>query len=195
MPSERSRRRSASQRRTEMLRSVGSWQKTLAGVAIIRGDQARAWRLFEESLAIHRDLDDAWGVSHSLSNLAFLALEAGDAETARTLLSEALAIERESGHQPRLANALEMSARLAAADGQPALAIRLYARAALLREHVRGLTFEVGWPHPTPNLDDLRSRRRRGDVRGGVGAWPRDEPHRGHRPGDPEQGEVEPDTP
>ena len=140
------------------LRSVGSWQKTLAGVAIIRGDQARAWRLLEESLAIHRDLDDAWGVSHSLSNLSFLALEAGDADTARTLLSEALAIERESGHQPRLANALEMAARLAAVDGKLALAIRLYARAALLREHVRGLTFEVGWPDPTPNLDDLRSR-------------------------------------
>ena len=139
------------------LRSVGSWQKTLAGLAIIRGDQARAWRLFEESLAIHRDLDDEWGVSHSLSNLSFLALEAGDAETARTLLSEALAIERESGHQPRLANALEMSARLAAADGQPALAIRLYSRAALLGERVRGLTFEVGWPDPTPNLAELRS--------------------------------------
>ena len=140
------------------LRSVGSWQKTLAGIAIIRGDQARAGRLFEESLTIHRDLDDAWGVSHCLTNLSFLALEAGDAETARTLLSEALAIERESGHQPRLANALEMSARLAAADENPVLAIRLYARAALMSEHVRGLTFEVGWPHPTPNLDDLRSR-------------------------------------
>ena len=51
-----------------------------------------------------------------------------------------------------------MSARLAAADGQAALATRLYARAALLRERVRGLTFEVGWPDPKPNLDDLRSR-------------------------------------
>ena len=88
------------------LRSVGAWQKTLAGLAIIRGDQARAWRLFEDSLAIHRDLDDVWGVSHSLSNLSFLALEAGDAETPRMLLSEALAIERESGYQPRLTNAL-----------------------------------------------------------------------------------------
>jgi predicted ATPase len=140
------------------LRSVGAWQKSLAGVAIMRGAHARARLLLEESLAIHRDLDDAWGVSHSLSNLSFLALEAGDAETARTLLAEALAIERESGHQPRLANALEMSARLADTDGQLALATRLYARAALLRERVHGLTFEIGWPNPTPNLDDLRSR-------------------------------------
>ena len=95
-------------------RSVGAWQKSLAGLALMRGDHARAWRLFDESLAIHRSLDDAWGVSHSLSNLAFLALEAGDAETARARLSEALAIERESGHHVWLANALEMSARLAA---------------------------------------------------------------------------------
>jgi len=51
-----------------------------------------------------------------------------------------------------------MSAWLAAADGQLALATRLHACAALLRERVRGLTFEVGWPDPTPNLDDLRSR-------------------------------------
>ena len=142
---------------------------------------------------------EAWtthGASRiSLSNLSFLALEAGDAETARTLLSEALAIERESGHQPRLANALEMSARLAAADGQPALAIRLYARAALLREHVRGLTFEVGWPDPTPNLDDLRSR---------VGEETFEEEWTRGRAmtlleaidqANPEQGEVEPDTP
>jgi tetratricopeptide (TPR) repeat protein len=140
------------------LRSVGSWQKTLAGLAIARGDRARARRLFEESLAIHRALDDGWGVSHALSSLSLLALEAGDAETARALLSEALAIERKSSHQARLANALEVSARLAAADGQPALAIRLYARAALFREGVRGLTIEVGWPDSTPNLGDLRSR-------------------------------------
>ena len=164
-PSERSRRRSTSHARSEMLRSVGAWQKTLAGIAIMRGDHARAWRLFEESLAIHRGLDDAWGVSHSLSNLAFLALEAGDAETARTLLSEALAIERESGHQPRLANALEMSARLAAADGQPALATRLYARAcATPRDrrdyglHVRG---RMARPRAEPRRSPLAGRRGR----------------------------------
>ena len=126
---------------------------------MMRGDHARAWRLFDESLAIHRNLDDASGVSHSLSNLAFLALEAGDAETAHTRLSEALAIERESGHHIWLAIALEISARLAAGEGQPALAIRLYARAALLRE-VAGawLHYELGWPDPTPDIDNLRAR-------------------------------------
>jgi tetratricopeptide (TPR) repeat protein len=146
-------------RKLEDARSVGMWQKSLAGVALMRGDHARAWRLFDESLTIHRSLDDAAGVSHSLSNLAFLALEAGDAETARVRLYEALAIEREAGHHVWLAIALEISARLAAGEGQPALAIRLYARAALLRE-VAGtwLHYELGWPDPAPSLDALRSR-------------------------------------
>ena len=123
------------------------------------GDQARAWRLFDESLTISRSLDDATGVSHSLSHLASLALEAGDAEAARTRLSEALAIERESGDHLWLAITLETSARLAAGDGQPALAIRLYARAALLRE-VTGvwLHYELGRPDPAPTLAALRSR-------------------------------------
>ena len=139
-------------------RSIGAWQKSLAGVAVMRGDHARAWRLFDENLTIHRSLDDAWGISHSLSNLAFLALEAGDAETARAFLSEALAIERDSDHQPRLANALEMSARLAATDGKPELAIRLYARAALLRQSQGDQMTEIGWPDVTSDVDDLRSR-------------------------------------
>ena len=139
-------------------RSLGIWLKTLAGVAIMRDDRAQAGRLLSESLAIHRSLDDAWGVSHSLSNLASLALDAGDTETARALLAEALAIAGDTDPQPQLADVLEMSARLAAADGQPALAIRLYARAALLRERVGRQQFDLGWPDPTPHIGDLRSR-------------------------------------
>jgi hypothetical protein len=57
------------------------------------------------------------------------------------------------------ANALELSAGLAAAAGASTLAIRLYARAALISETAtRWLHYELGWPDPTPNLGDLRSR-------------------------------------
>jgi hypothetical protein len=125
----------------------------------MRGDHARASRLFDESLNLYRGLDDVWGVSNSLSNLAFLALEAGEAERSRELLSEALAIERESGHHVWLANALEVSARLAAGGGSFVLAIRLYARATLIRETTtRWLHYELGWPDPTPSLDALRAQ-------------------------------------
>ena len=136
-------------------RSIGVWQASLAGLAIMRGDRTSARKLFEESLAIHRSLDDSWGVSVSLSSLACLALEAGDAEIARAFLAEALAIAREK--ETRLADTLEMSARLAATDGRPTLAIRLYARAALHREAQGEQTLQVGWPDVTPDTGDLRS--------------------------------------
>ncbi len=160
-------------RRLGDARSVGNAQRSRAGVALMCGDQARAWRLLDESLTISRGLDDPTGVSHSLSNLASLALEAGDAKAARTRLSEALAIERESGDHIWLASTLETSARLSAGEGQPALAIRLYARAALLRE-VTGVWFsyELGRPDPRPPspLSTLGSARRRSRSSGSAAA-------------------------
>ena len=74
--------------------------KSVGGVALKRDDHERSRLLFDESLTIFRSLDDAWGISNSLANLAFLALEAGDAETAHVLLSKALAIERDISHHP-----------------------------------------------------------------------------------------------
>ena len=139
-------------------RSVGGSMKSLAGIALMRRDHAQARRLFEESLAVHRSLDDAQGISHSLSHLAFLALEAGDREKSRDLISEALAIELERGPEVWGANAFEISARLAATDGEPTRALRLYAHAALLRKPVGiRVHYELGWPDPTSHLDDLRA--------------------------------------
>src|SRR4051812_756593 len=60
----------------------------------------------------------------------------GRRREARSLLSEALAIERERSPGLWLVNALELSARLAAIDGRGLLAVRLHARAALLRQVV-----------------------------------------------------------
>jgi predicted ATPase/DNA-binding SARP family transcriptional activator len=139
-------------------RSEAGAVTSLGGIALMRGDHARARRLFDESLNIYRDLNDVWGVSNSLSNLALLALEKGERETSRKLLCEALAIERESGYHGWLANALEMSATLAASEGDPTFAIRLYARAALVRETTtQWFHYELGWPDPSATLDDLRS--------------------------------------
>jgi tetratricopeptide (TPR) repeat protein len=146
-------------RKLENARSVGGSTKSLAGIALMRRDHESAARLFDESLAVHRSLDDAQGVTHSLVHLALVALEASDAENARNRLSEALAIERDRRPGVWLANALEIAARLAATDGHGMLAVRLYARAAVLREIVgTRLHYELGWPDQTPNIDDLRSR-------------------------------------
>ena len=54
------------------IRSVANWLRALGGIALARRDHARARPLFEESLALHRTLDDPWGISHSLSRLALV---------------------------------------------------------------------------------------------------------------------------
>jgi predicted ATPase/DNA-binding SARP family transcriptional activator/Flp pilus assembly protein TadD len=140
-------------------RTIGQCKKSLAGIALMRGDHESAVRLFDESLAVHRSLDDAQGVTHSLVHLALVAIESGDAETARDHLSGALAVECERAPGVWLVNALELSARLAATEGREMLAIRLYSRAAVLREIVgTRMHYELGWPDQTADIDDLRSR-------------------------------------
>ena len=62
------------------LRSVGRWTKALGGITFLQGNYPRARELFEQSLAILRSLDDAWGTLGSLSGLALVALEEHDNE-------------------------------------------------------------------------------------------------------------------
>ncbi len=125
--------------------------------------------LFEESLAIHRSLDDAWGITGSLSNLALLALEAKDNDAAERLLDESLELERKGGHHGRVANSLEISAKLAAAQDRrrPRRSpVRSSKRPSRIdrRRSLRGLARSRAARRPPP----LRTRRE--GVRRGVGA-------------------------
>ena len=56
-----------------------------------------------------------------------------------------------------LASALELSARLAAADGRLERAVQIHARAAPLRDFVGPHSTEPGWPDPTPHIEELRA--------------------------------------
>src|SRR4029077_16539962 len=116
--------------------AVGLWTKALGGIALLQGEYARARELYEQSLAIHRSLDDAWGILGSLSGLAFVALEEDDTETARRILDESLELLRKSGHHYRAAQGLELAARLAAAQNRNRRAARLYAAASVSRESI-----------------------------------------------------------
>ena len=140
------------------LRSVGLWTKALGGIALLQHEYPRARELFEQSLAILRSLDDAWGILGSLSSLALVALEEHDNETARRLLDESLELLRKSGHHYRAANSLELSARLAAAEDRNRRAARLYAAASASRESISAEMFEGEvWPDPAPHIARLRS--------------------------------------
>ena len=63
-------------RRTGTSAASRTRQGRSAAFALARQDYERARLLFEESLALHRTLDDPWGISHALSSLALVAAEA-----------------------------------------------------------------------------------------------------------------------
>jgi predicted ATPase/DNA-binding SARP family transcriptional activator len=139
------------------LRSVGSWTKALGGITFLQGNYPRARELFEQSLAIFRNLDDAWGTLGTLSGLALVALEEHDNGSARRLLHENLALLKKSGHQYRAAKALEIAARLAAANGRHRRAVRLYGAANVVRGSASAVMFECEvWPDPAPHVAQVR---------------------------------------
>jgi non-specific serine/threonine protein kinase len=139
-------------------RAVGLWTNTLGGIALLQENYPRARDLFEQSLAIHRSLDDAWGTLGAISSLALLALEEGDNEAARRLLDESLELLRIRRHHYRVAKSLELSARLAAAQDRNRRAARLFAAASVSRESVGREMFEGEvWPDPAPHIAHVRS--------------------------------------
>ena len=68
--------------------------------------RSRIVALYEESLAIRRELRDRLGMASVLGNLRNVAYERGDFIAARALSQEALAILRELGDRGRIADAL-----------------------------------------------------------------------------------------
>ena len=68
----------------------------LSGMAAGQGDLATARRHAEESLAIYRRLDDAWGIAYALETLGYIA-SYDDPTAARTLLEESVERFRQVG--------------------------------------------------------------------------------------------------
>jgi predicted ATPase len=64
-------------------------------LAFRQGDYGRAAALFEQRLALHRELDDKWGVAESLDSLARWERHRGDFGRAVALLEESLILFRE----------------------------------------------------------------------------------------------------
>ena len=157
----------------------GHGRKVWAGSPPAR-DYPQARELFEQSLAILRSLDDAWGTLGSLSGLALVALEEHDYGTARRLLDESLELLRMSGHRYRTANTLEIAARLAGARVSTCRGARLYAAANVVRGSRAVGMFECeAWPDPPPHVARLRSDLGEQAVRRRVGRRRGDDARRG----------------
>ena len=75
-------------------------------MAHAQGDYSSARSLYEQSLAIRRELGDKRGIARSLLNLGLVAYCQGDYSSARSLLEQSLAIQRELGDKRGIALSL-----------------------------------------------------------------------------------------
>jgi tetratricopeptide (TPR) repeat protein len=101
---------------------IGSGLHNLGNVAMAQGDIASARPLFEESLAISRELGNRMGISLSLADLARVAFEKGDYPDAGALFEESLAISRELGNRLGIAHSLDNLGVVAVEQGDYAAA-------------------------------------------------------------------------
>ena len=101
----------------------------LGNVALVGGDQTRALQLFDESISLHRQFGDAWGLSILLTLAAGLRLQCEAFDEAQTQAAEALSL-CEALDDPRgIAYGLDLYASLLAARGQATAAARLWGAA------------------------------------------------------------------
>ncbi len=95
-------------------------------LAWMQCDHASAQALFEESLALKRELGDKQGMAASLNNLGGMAKQQGDNASARTLFEESLALRREGGDKGGIAVSLGNLGLVASDQGDLASGRALY---------------------------------------------------------------------
>ena len=113
--------------------------KALHGIGVLaseQGDYPAARALYEECLAIRRELGDRRGIATSLFNLGGLAHDQGDYAAAQMLRQESLAIFRELGDRRGVAGLLSNLGVVAEEHGDYAAARPLYEESLAIRRQL-----------------------------------------------------------
>jgi tetratricopeptide (TPR) repeat protein len=111
----------------------------------VQGEYERARALYEESLALFRELGDKRSVAIPLVNLGLVAQAQGEYERVRALYEESLALSREVGDKPGIAHGLE---GLASTALEPGAAPAVGAWGARLLGAADALRAAIGAPLP-----------------------------------------------
>jgi tetratricopeptide (TPR) repeat protein len=90
----------------------------LKGHAVFTSDYEQARQLYEQSLALYREIDDHWGMANALSNLGRAGIFLGTIRKAKQWLEESLAIRQTLGDQKGIANTMVDLALVALVRGQ-----------------------------------------------------------------------------
>jgi non-specific serine/threonine protein kinase len=126
------------------LHGVGWALSYLAWIQQLHGDYARAVALFEESLAVFQDLQDKYGIGHQLWQLASTVRDQHNYEQAKQLYRRSLHVRYALMDKTGFAECFEGLAEVAAAEGQPVRAARLFGAAHWLRETI-GTPLDAFW--------------------------------------------------
>jgi tetratricopeptide (TPR) repeat protein len=86
-------------------------------VAYQQGEYDQAVAMFEEALALQRQLGDPWGATVSLNGLGHVAHAQGDVTRAASIFEESLALSRRIGNTAFIAMSLHGLGRVAHARG------------------------------------------------------------------------------
>jgi tetratricopeptide (TPR) repeat protein len=110
----------------------------LSGAGILahmQGDYAPARSLFEETLALQREIGDKSGIAVSFMNLGIVASDQGEYDSARSLYEESMALHQELGDKHGMAASLVNLGIVARQQGDTTSARSLYEQGlALQRE-------------------------------------------------------------
>ena len=117
--------------------------RAAASLATEQGDFAAAERLLQESLALHREIDDPNGAGRALSGLAYLSLCQGHYPEAEAQAREAIDRARATGDRRLLYGSLSQLAVALHGQGQWAAARELYEQALEVAREL-GTPFEMG---------------------------------------------------
>jgi predicted ATPase/class 3 adenylate cyclase len=127
------------------------------GTAWFVGDHERALRLFEEGLAVSKEIGDRDAIARMLNRLGPPLMVAGRHEEAERAATEALAISRELGRAVEAALALHVLGAVAFDRGEWQQAEELYAESYAVSREV-GDTWQVAYN--LVNLADLALQRK-----------------------------------
>ncbi len=101
-------------------------QKGAGTLTFCQGNYGAAKALYEESLAIYRELGNKTGIANSLNNLGNVAYTQGNYGVAKTLYKESLATQRDMSDKTGIANSLNNLGNMASDQGDYGIAKTLY---------------------------------------------------------------------
>ena len=117
-------------------KAIGASLNNLALAQMDAGEDATAQTLFEEALAIRRNLGNPHGIANILGSLGELAARQGNHDKARRLLQEALDIMEQNTHKPLYAEIIRSLAPLKAQEGNRSAANSLMIECLQIRQEL-----------------------------------------------------------